>query len=145
MAGKPWRSRRGRRRPPLPGRKYDRLDNPIQIVADIPRRNSQRFDAAFSQPQVAPGVVSRLIANAVVIAIDLHRQGGGGAIEVEDIGAHRVLPAKSQTVLSLAAQHNPEMDLRRRHIPSQPLGPRDGEPGRFHGAMLAHCNRVWQS
>jgi hypothetical protein len=58
-------------------------------------------------------------------AINLHRQSSRRAIEIENIGSHRVLPSKAKTIQAAAAETVPEDDLWQRHFTTQ--GPRPFE------------------
>ena len=52
-------------------------------------------NALTRQPSVAPGVVHRSIATIMRLAIDFDAEPGSVAVEIQDVGAGRVLTAKA--------------------------------------------------
>ena len=60
---------------------------------------------------VAALVVSGLLRFTVEMAVDLHHETGGGAEEVQDIVAQRMLAAEDRGVRLASAQAGPEQDF----------------------------------
>jgi hypothetical protein len=59
----------------------------------------------------------RLFGMAVGLAVNLHNEARGRAVEVGDIGAHRMLPAEPQGRDPFASQRLPQDHLRQAHRP----------------------------
>ncbi len=77
-------------------------DDVVRPAQHITRCDAERADTLRGDPPVAPCVSKKLIAVQVAVSVDLHRQTRGFAVEVEDVGADRVLSSEAQAGLSLS-------------------------------------------
>jgi hypothetical protein len=79
----------------------------VQVVQNPSRGDPQGTDASLGHPGVAHHVALGLITDLVSVAVDLDREPGRCAEEIEHVGAHRMLSAKSQAVELSAPQSRP--------------------------------------
>jgi hypothetical protein len=79
----------------LVGQPGDRGEDASEVSEEFFAGHAQDADAAFLHPRVAALVVDELVV-AVGGAVDLDDEAGLGAVEVGDVGAHRVLLAEAQ-------------------------------------------------
>jgi hypothetical protein len=72
----------------------DSPENGVEVVEDFVGGNPHRFYGRLCKP-VIPGLVARgPVSPAVRFAVDLDRQSSIAAVEIEAVGAGRVLAAK---------------------------------------------------
>ena len=84
------------------------LGDRIRIAQDVGRKYAQHFDALASQPSRTRLIPLRTITGLMRKAINLDRQLGGGAVEIEDVGADRMLLTKANIG---AAEPHPQKPL----------------------------------
>lgn len=89
----------------------DQAKRRIDVFNDQPRRQPQRPDTVLSHPSITGSVPHHLLFPLVNASIYLDRQLGGVAIEVEDVGAKRVLPSEVEALESLGSDRPPEGSL----------------------------------
>jgi hypothetical protein len=68
------------------------------MVPDGERLKADDGDALMFKPRRSSAVVLDLIRMVVNGAVDLDREAGGGAVEVEDLGAFGTLSAEFEAV-----------------------------------------------
>jgi len=88
----------------------DVRDHSFQIVSDFFGRNAKGLHASLMSPKVAPLVTSWIVAIVVRQSVDLNRDAGSFAEEVEHKRAKRMLLAELQPIRP-KTQHSPEPDL----------------------------------
>jgi hypothetical protein len=93
-------------------------------------------DASLPPPFSSTPIVDGLIGQVMALAINLDRQTGIRAIEVENIGAHRVLAAEPQSVEFAPAQRKPQGDLGRSQFAPQGPCALNGQLGRIYGLSV---------
>ncbi len=66
----------------------------ITLLHHLDGRNPQCPDTPFAQPGVAPFLALRPAAGSMTPSVDLHREPGRSAIEVDDVRTNRMLPTE---------------------------------------------------
>ncbi len=78
------------------GRFPDRPQNFFQVVAGGGRGETDNLDPLRLQPGRACAVSGQPFRNLMITPVDLDRETGCRAVEVEDVGANGMLAAKLQ-------------------------------------------------
>jgi hypothetical protein len=78
------------------GRRQDQVHRGFDVAVKVPSRDAARAEAAPPEPIVSCHIMSRAFAHPVSNTVDLDAEFRGRAIEVEHIGAHRMLSAGLQ-------------------------------------------------
>jgi hypothetical protein len=86
----------------------------VHIATNLASRNPKRRDTKLHQILVASLILCRLGPAIVGLAINLNREPRGLAVEIEHIGAKRVLAAELQSFRP-RPQRAPQRSLRRAH------------------------------
>jgi hypothetical protein len=76
----------------------DEPKHAVHIAENVRSGNPKNFNTLLAQPKILCLVPSRLNPTIMCFAIDLDREHRRFAIEVEDIGAHRMLSAELEAV-----------------------------------------------
>ena len=92
---------------PLPGGTRDEVEDPIKLSPHAFGREPDNPDVLLPQPYRPPSVMGDPIRTLVTPSIHLDRQLCRRAVEVEDIGADRMLTTELQSRQPLAAQTGP--------------------------------------
>ena len=79
---------------PLPNIGKDRIGNSIRIFQHIGCRDMEERKAALFEPGVAQSIPFGPITHIMTCAIYLYGQLCGGRVEIEDVGANRMLAAE---------------------------------------------------
>src|SRR5574337_2176069 len=94
----------------------------VEIRQDIAGGNAQNVDALRLEPFVTFRVAPRSAFDFVNPAVDLDRESGPGAIEVQYEGSDRMLPPEGGRFLRTRSQPAPQHGFRRGQIPAKPPG-----------------------
>ena len=86
------------------------------VVQDIGRRNSHDTYALPGEPGVPPRVMRNLDRKIMMRAVDLDGQSCRRAVEVEDVGAYRVLSPESQAGHAMLPEAIPQQDFRQAQL-----------------------------
>ena len=92
---------------PLPGETRDEVEDPIKLRPHTLRREPNNPDVLLPQPGSPPSVMCDAIRTFMTPSIHLDSQLRCGAVEVQDVGADRMLTAKLQSRQPLPAQMGP--------------------------------------
>src|SRR5579871_532411 len=95
----------------------------METPQDVAGGQTKSSDASLGEPSVAFRVMSRRPAERMQFPVDLNRELGGVAVEVEDIGPKRMLAPNAAAEL-VPAKRPPEQGLRQRHPPAKASRPR---------------------
>lgn len=79
-------------------RRDDRFGRRFDIRQHFASRHAQYRQPVSNKCRIAPVVTPGPIAAIMRFTIDLHRHLGAGAVEVENVTKHRVLPTKLNAV-----------------------------------------------
>ena len=79
------------------------------------------------KPLVAALVALLPVRGVMRQSVHLQREPRGGAVEIENVEADRVLPAKAQATGLPFPQCAPKQDLRQRHCSAELAGAVDGQ------------------
>ena len=85
-------------------------------------REAEHPHAARREPVIPRAVVRRLTWMSMALAVDLHRQLRLRTIEIQNVGADRMLTAKAKPVQPSLAQAVPENDLGEGHLAPKTFG-----------------------
>ena len=99
----------------------DCSDDAIQIAENIVRGESYYTMAILRQESVSPGVEIGPVASLMRLAIDLHRQPRGAAIEVDNIRPDGMALAKLSAEFA-PPDLIPEPHFGQRHLASETAG-----------------------
>ena len=110
----------------------DAVQHPFEIAEHIARGDPIDIDAPQAEPFRASAVVGNLVRMLVKPPVDLYGQPRLVAVEVEDVGADRMLAAKPHSAEPTTAQSSPEHHFRQRQPSAKLLRPRYGQLRRFH-------------
>jgi hypothetical protein len=97
------------------------------------------------KPLVPLGVADRPVAGPVAEAIHLNAKARPRAVEVEDVGAQRVLLAEGEAVLPPSLEALPEQGLRQGQGSAQTLGQGAGFGGCVHQVFRVRENPAEES
>jgi hypothetical protein len=92
---------------------HDRVSQIIKISRQIIHGNPHNFNPVRLEPGVALLIALRPVAHVMTYAVELNRQPRGGAIEIEDVRADWMLPAKDRLTWFTSSQSAPQPNLRR--------------------------------
>ncbi|MET3711797.1 hypothetical protein ABIC65_002506 [Sphingomonas trueperi] len=108
-------------------------EDAVEVLEEGVGGDAECRDAVGGEPGVAAGVVLGLVAMGVAGAVELDREAGAGAVEVEDIGTGFVLAAEVEA-FGVAAEMAPEAALGGGHLASELAG----EAAGMRGSTKAH-------
>ena len=114
----------------------DKFQHAAELGPHALSRKPDYPDILLSQPDGSSAVMRDAVRMFMTLSIDLDGQLRRRAVEIEDIGPYRVLPAKLQTRQPLAAQAEPKPRLRRCHAPTQLAGSLDCQERCHPSTML---------
>jgi len=92
---------------PLPGDTRDEVEDPIKLSPHAFGRKPNDPDVLFPKPDSPPSVMCDAVRTLVTPSIHLDCQLRCGTVEVQYVGADRMLTAKLQSRQSFAAQTGP--------------------------------------
>ena len=96
----------------------------FKVRQNVGRGDPQREDTLKAKRLIAHQIPLRPVATVMRLAIDLNRQPGVGAEEIEHIRTERVLAAKLQPTRT-RSQDTPEQHFRQRHLTTKVACPGD--------------------
>jgi len=99
----------------------DRGNDRVQIPEDLCRIHPGHPVPVLFQKPVPQHVTLRPVTTFMRLAVHFHDKRGRSTIEINHIGAHRMLPAKLDPRL-LSSKRPPEQPLGQRHLPPQFAG-----------------------
>jgi hypothetical protein len=76
----------------------DRFEDPVSLSQNIGVPESQDLDSFGCKPSISDSIPTEVKLMIVLPAVDFDRQFEGGAVEIEDIAASRVLTSKGKTL-----------------------------------------------
>jgi len=124
-------------RPTLHG-PADFCERSVHVSEHVPRRDTEHVNALAIQPGGPALVMGDVVRVIVALAVDLYRQSKLPAVEIEDVGADRVLPAEAEAGQTLSTQGLPQKDLGQGEPSPELAGMLDGIVRRDHS-----CNLAW--
>jgi hypothetical protein len=97
----------------------DRLDYTVEIIIDFIVCESEESDPERFDVSLPPSIISLRFRSEMAVSIELDRQLGLDAVEIEAEGPDAVLAAKSMTAQLSAAQPRPQDHFGRGHLLAQ--------------------------
>lgn len=102
------------------------MPNPVEgrsaLLQEFNVRNPQHVNAFRLQPPRTCFIIHTMKLFAVLPAVKFYNQLCGGTVEVSNVRADRLLPAKAQPVNLLAPKQRPELLLSLRRFTAELLG-----------------------
>jgi len=106
-------------------REDDAVHHPVQVLADVRRREPEHAKAFALQDFVPHEIMLGLKVVSVLEAVDLNREPATEAGEVQIVPANGILPANVETAFTQMAQARPQDDLGFAHISAELAGAAD--------------------
>lgn len=107
----------------------------VLVAQDVGGGEAQDAEALLFEPAGAARVVRGLERVVVRRAINFDAEAGLGAVEIQNVGAERMLAAEAQAGEAAAAQVGPQDDFRQRHGAPEAAGTVDGAGGCAHAEV----------
>lgn len=101
----------------------DRFDDSIQLLQHLKVGKPEDPQTLLFQVSGAPLIVCRLLRFQMLGAVYFHHQGRRRGVEIDNVGADRLLPIELHPKHLLAAQPPPQALLRVSHCRAQPARP----------------------
>jgi len=119
--------------------------NRIHVGQHISSGDAKHENALRLKPCRSPFVMNHAVWLAVALAIDLDGQPRIVTIEIQNVGADRMLSAKAQTRKPTTAKGCPHQDFRQRHLAAKFARAFDGLARGVHRYSLSWKARLRQA
>ena len=115
----------------------DRYEHALGLSKNLEIREAKLAHAALADEVAASSIVLQLRVGPMLSTVDLDRESSSSAVEVEDIGAKRVLSAELEARETLVAHEHPQKPLGIRRV--VPKAAREAQKPRIYGLYTSHA------